>query len=301
MNAETLSSLSDEQQKFIADNELLIGKKFAALLVNAMSHSNIRSLLSSLLRVNNDDLWVDEVFDEFFIYEDDGKIYKQDYSLSDGSVSFVGERIEVVRVTEFRTIDGKFIGNNRKDQSMEKKKLVDALIANENSQFAEDDRDTLMAMNEDVLARMVPVKNEEAEAPEAETDEAKVETASTEKTGEEAEPASNMSVEEFLKTQVPAGMRGVLTNAVKMHDEAKGTIISALVKNDKCTFTEEFLKTKDLEELQNLSTLAGNDVSDQTRILRFNYDGQGAGGPAQNSFTPGEPLALPSMDEAKTA
>jgi len=288
-----VTKIGDEERKYILANDdgivARISSKMATYIQNEMSHSNIRGLLSSLLKVNNEDLWIDEVFDSFFIYEDAGKLYKQSYVISDSSVNFEGEKEEVVRVTEFRTKDGKFIGNIRKEKTMEKKKLVDGLITNAKTKWKESDREALMAMNEDVLEKLEP-ETKEPETKEPETKEPETKEPET----KEPEVVENMSVEDFLAKKVPTGLRGVLQNALKVQNSQKKLIIDEIIANEKNTFTEEFLNTKDIEELANIANLARDASTSAPEVPRFNYGGQGGQGPLQNRKA-GEPLPLPSM------
>lgn len=285
------NGLEDDKKTWLKDNSDLVfrtmSNRVAELIENEMSHSNIRSLLHSALQATagNEDIWIDEVFDSFFVYEKDGKLWKQDYTLTDGQVEIVGSPVEVVRVTEFRTLDGNFVGN-RKEESMDKKKLVDGLIANAKTSWEEADRESLMAMNESMLAKLEPVVNEEAAAEEAPAAEAAEEAAAEESPAEEV---TNMSVKDFLDKKVPARIRSVLQNALNLHDDQKNKMIASLVANKDCKFTEEFLKTKDLEEITNLCALSKIEVTPPAPP-RFNYAGQGD--PAQVENISGDALGI---------
>lgn len=88
---------------------------------NAMSHGNIYAALCRVLRERlkptpDQRLWVADVYDEFVVYEveGDGKVtlYSLAYTSSETGVELsTDEPVEVVRVTEYRTPDGKFVGN----------------------------------------------------------------------------------------------------------------------------------------------------------------------------------------------
>ncbi len=304
-----INSFGEDQKTWIKVNKDSVlrsmSNQVTEFIENEMSHSNIRSLLQSLLRTTNEDLWIDEVFDSFFIYEDNGSLWKQDYTIASDKVEFIGERTEVVRIVEFRTKDGTFIGN-RKGQSMKKKELVDALIANKKTKWVEDDREVLMAMNEETLDKIDSLEGEEAaasegqEAAEANAGEANVGGAAESNAGEAAagdkgEPTGNLSMKDFIDKKVPPELQEVLRNSVRMHEEAKEAIVKDLVANENCTFTEVYLKSKDLEELQNLQRLAGTPVviAEPNVLQRFNYAGQG--GPAQNAQVSGEALGIESV------
>jgi len=295
-----ITSMADDHRSYVSsypDTVIrVMGNRITEFIDNEMSHSNVRMLLQSLLRNTNDDLWIDEVFDTFFIYEDGGKLWKQNYLITDDSATFVGSRVEVVRVTEFRTKDGKVIGNER-DQTMDKKKIVDGLIANAETKWEEADREVLMAMDDDVLNKIIGNEKEapaaEANAAEANATETPAAEAAEAKETPDGEATGNQSVDDFIKG-APAEMQEVLTNSVRMHNETKSKVIAALVENKKCNFTPEYLQQKDLEELQNMLALAGGDKPADSQIQRFNYGGQG-GTPVENIIVTGEPLVIPGV------
>lgn len=66
-----------------------------------LSHDDIRRALYALLDVMTDDgyctAWINEVFDDKFIYENysEGKCYRQKYSKDGDNIEFVGEPVEV--------------------------------------------------------------------------------------------------------------------------------------------------------------------------------------------------------------
>jgi len=134
---------------------------------NEMSFSNISQSLTTALRekfnvdpANGPWVWVQDVFSNFVIYEKDGKLYRLGYMSNDSGVTLSDETpVEVMRVTEYRTTTGTFVGNtNQQERPMEKKKQVDAIIA-ANVGWKETDRDVLMALSEDQLKLVHNVKS----------------------------------------------------------------------------------------------------------------------------------------------
>ena len=174
---------------------------------NAMSHGNVRSLLNSWLQEKNDNAWVEDVYDDFFVFEKGGKLFKGTYSIEGNAIEISTTFEEVVRITEYRTKEGAFVGNknknnvkNRKDKKMkkQKKKIVDELISNEQTQWDEDDRESLMEMDRDVLDKMSPVENEDVTKPAETPVETPVEKPAEEKT--EEKPAEEKPTENKAKT-----------------------------------------------------------------------------------------------------
>jgi len=283
---------------------------------NEMSHGNIRSLLNSLLRVDNDELWVEEVYDDFFIYEHAGTYYKQNYKEEKDSVSFEGEKEEVTKVTEYRTKSGSFIGNennndfSRKEKIMNKSKIVDALIKNESTQWAEDDKESLMELSEDILNKMSPVMNEEDDKDDDKTTEDKAadnkasenadeNKGTSEENPEEKETTENMTAEDYIAKKVPAELKEVLRNGLSSYKADKARLIAVITANKKSTFTKEQLEAKGLEELKAIATLASNTEEQETQLQTLNYVGQGDAAQQEEET----PMEMPTMNfgEKKTA
>ncbi|HHE3608650.1 TPA: DUF2213 domain-containing protein [Pasteurella multocida] len=112
---------------------------------SSLSFEEIHGLLLQL--INNDHnskkwLWIESVYPSHFIYNDDGKKYKQKYLIDDNSqVSFVGERIEVVKKVDYDEI--KTNGEN-----IMKEKILSALNAAGVKTEGLDDDQLLSAYNE---------------------------------------------------------------------------------------------------------------------------------------------------------
>jgi len=133
---------------------------------NELSHSNIADSLREALRkkFNVTDnmagpfLWVNDVYTDFVIYELGGKLFRLGYSATDTGVTLDKEApAEVKRVTEYRTVEGAFVGNQDPNQNqtkkikiMNKKELVDSIITS-NIGWKEEDRTALMELTEKQL------------------------------------------------------------------------------------------------------------------------------------------------------
>jgi len=273
-----------------------INTNIAALLDNEMSHSDLRSLLNSLLRMNNDKLWIDEVYDNYFIYEDDGQLYKQEYKVTDGSVSFVPTKEQVVRVVEYK-IKANIFNEKRKGCTMKIKEIVDALIKNETTQWKEEDREALEVMDEAVLNKMIPIEKKEPEKKEPEKKEESVANTEAKKTEEKTEPekkpTANMTAEEYISNVVPDELKGSLRNGLNSYNANKAKLVGIITANERNTFTKEQLEKKDLEELQALAALAVDTKKKQEDIQALNFSGQGD--PVINGSKQ-KPLSVPVMN-----
>lgn len=293
----------------------------AGLVDNEMSHSNIHSSLSSALRKkfnadieNGPFLFVEDVYSNFVIYNFDGKNYRLGYSASDAGVSLSEDQpVEVVRVTEYRTVEGAFVGNQDKERpgTMKKKqKIVDAIIAN-SEVWSEEDRTSLMALNELQLegiqkALIPPTENEEDEEgkekgkeskstsnkTKSKKDDKSAPTQLTENEQEKEKPIENKeeTVDDFIK-KAPAQIQEVLRNGISVYDEEKQKLIKSLTDNEDCPFSEEELNNRPLGELRKLSTLAGRKKEEEQVV---DYSGQGH--VRTNTKETEEPLEVPVMN-----
>jgi ribosomal protein L21 len=280
-------------------------QEFRKLIVNEISHQETRNLLSGALRASDDNAWIEEVYDDYIIYETGGKLYKQEYTIDGGIVSFVGLSKLVERQVTFKEVvvlekndDKKILKGN----SMDKQKIVDALIANERLSWTEEHREQLMAMDEDILTNMAsdieelskPVENKEDDKQDAQDDK-KVPVENKEVTTN-AKPSKPETMEEFI-AKAPPEIRESLTMSVNTMNAEKARLIEVIKTNEQNTFTDEHLKGMDIQMLQALARIAGpvptdNDESGRTVPL---YIGQGDPASVKNSTTE-EPLLLPVMD-----
>jgi hypothetical protein len=282
---------------------------------NAMSHSNVYSALSRAVRerLGNDEVWIVDVYDGFFIYDpEDKKLYRLNYTSNDAGVEITGDPEEVVRVTEYRTVQGEFVGNtaqhNNKEIGMDKKELVASLIENKATQWTEEDREALMALDEKALAKMAPVKNAEEEkktaggsAPETPAPKgnpAEGEESSKEGEGAPAEGAGEKPVTmESYVAKAPPEFREVLTNALTNHNAAKAAVIKQIMANKNNQFTEEFLTTKGLQELQGMAALSPITTGEGESATVPMFNGQATlPGPTKNVENTEEPLVPPTMN-----
>ena len=230
------------------------------LRLNEASFSRVREQLWSALKNAfgiDADVWVEDIFGGFFIYSKDGKLFKQDYTSTDVESTFVGEPVEVIRVTEYRTTDGVFVGNAERIQNMDKKKFIDGLI--KNSEWTEEDRTLLMGMTEPQLKRL------EVEAPKTNAD-PKPKTIPT--TPPKADPIKNadpapkvepkkdapITADAYI-ANAPEGIRDMLSSGLATHNQQKLDVATAIAANERNVFTPEQLAAKSLGELQAIAAL----------------------------------------------
>ena len=265
-----------------------------ALVMNELSHDDIRSLLYSALRESKEDAWIDVVNNDNFIYEDGGKLYKQNYTVGNNQVGLEGlPKLVEKQVTykEVTVLAANKSKNSKKGNVMDKKKTVDALIANMNTAWAEEHRDMLMALEDDVLNGMLtPIialseKVTELSKPVDNEVEDKVED----------KPAANVEAKPKTMKQyideAPAEIRESLQMSVNTMNAEKTRLVNVIIANAKNTFTEEYLKTKSVDELKGIAVLAAPKQEEGHTPPMFLGQGEVA-----NQGTMPEPLLLPTMN-----
>jgi hypothetical protein len=217
-----------------------------------------------------------------------------------------GEPAEVRRVTEYRSVNGAFVGNQNKQEKKvmteeeKKKALVDALIGN--AGWVEEDRATLQALPLKSLEKIkLPAKETAAPAAAATTTgavtiPAAAPTGNTSQptTAPTKEPPAPITAEEYIQN-APKALRDVLTNSMALHNEEKQRLVDIITANKNNSFSKEDLNNRPLGELKSLARLAGGAEVAQRPA---NYAGQGPVPPTGNVETE-EVLALPTMNFSK--
>lgn len=301
-------------------------------IYNAMSFSNISSALYPLLRNrlagDEDVLWIEDVYPDFVVYQLNGQLYRLDYSVDQDVVALEGEASKVKRVTEYRTLDGSFVGNSGGSTSktetivMTRKDSVDRLISN--GGWDEKDRDWLTGLSDADFARIPVVANNDPDEDEDEdeddddgvTDNAANSPSSAGQVRKAMKNAKKsmkggpnlsnynkqpVSLDEYISTS-PAELQDVLREGVLAHNTMKKELVAKIVSNKRNTFTEDYLKGRTLEELRGLASLAEDEATPQQNrrqsVLQPNYGGAAGGGsPVVNSSTKKpDPLPVPTMN-----
>jgi len=178
--------------------------------------------------------------------------------------------------------------NERKTKTMDKKMLVTALIANEQTRWSEEDRDGLMTLEEDALEKMLPVEEPEAKEEVKEVKE-------VEQKDGDSEVGRPLTMEQYVAA-APPEYRDVLENGLAVYREQKDALIAAVVENKANQFSKEFLQTKGLKELQALAALATADAPQQSRgnIIPMFLGAAIPPGPTGNEASE-EPLVMQTM------
>jgi hypothetical protein len=275
----------------------------STIIFNEMSHEETRRLLQSAIRNTDDDAWVEEVHDKYFIYESDGKLYKQEYTVADGIVSFVGLHKLVERQVTYVEVTALAANRSKteKGRDMDKQEIVDGLIKNEHTSWSEEHRDSLTALDDALLANMSEDAKSLSELTTASEQGAKDDPPKEEdpKPAAEVEPKANaaekqVTVEEYVAA-APVEIRESLQLGVNTVNTEKARLIEVIKANKANVFTEQDLKMMGLQMLQALARLATPETTergDRSNTIPL-YIGQGQ--PLTNNDVP-EALPLPQMD-----
>jgi hypothetical protein len=271
---------------------------------NEMSHSATWEKLNAKIRPSSDasavGTWVMEVWDDFFIYEKDGKTYYQAYSVDGEEVTLDGVRKEATKKVMYKLSDGTTVGNQEED-TMNKEQVVNQLIANTSSPWTEEDRESLMGMSEAKLAAIVGNSKpagepEPAKAPEPAVV-APAQPAAAPKAPEQnaqpAAPAVNAepTVEQYI-ANAPAGMRDMLAAGLAAHNAEKAKLVAAITANKRNLFSAAQLNAKDLAELKALAMLAQEPKQQSPAVPSY----LGMAEPAAVGNQAEEPLVAPTLN-----
>jgi hypothetical protein len=245
---------------------------------NELSQNAIRDQLAKALFQKDDFRYVEDVFDTYFIWSGSKGLFQQDYEKDGDQVMPTGIPVAVVRKYLYEPVrndnrDLKVKGNRQ----MDTKKLVDALIANEQTLWGEKDMEYLNGLGEEVLTKMQPkamepegLKDQGTHTYNAENADGHVHDV------QNGAPAKPMTEEQYLAA-MPQAMQAQWKRLKNTEQKQKDASIEVILANKANTFTKDFLNTKDVEELENMARLAKGpeDENIHQTMPRFNYSMQG--------------------------
>jgi len=221
-------------------------------------HRIVRNAVCAAHKTGKKDDWgpyVEDLFPGYVVFNQNEKLYRQDYMISNGVATLSGTADEVIRVVDYQKT-GTPVGNaHRKEPSaMKKEEIVDGLIKNEKSGWKETDREFLMGFTDERLAVVAnafpPAKDEEEE------EDPKKKKKPTENSAPVVKP-SEMSDEEYI-TNAPAGIRDMLSDGLQSAAAERARLVGTITANKANTFSPEYLnaKTTTLSTLRSLAALA---------------------------------------------
>ncbi len=282
---------------------------------NAMSYGKVTGKVHQALveKHGEESFWMEDVYADFVVFNKDNKMLKSNFTMEEDKVTLEDTiPIEVKRVTEYRTVDGAFIGNkdhsnfavqtqSLKENNVDNSNFVAELIANEESPWTEEDREVLLSMPEKQLEKLISNSKEESSTEVNNREEVIV---SPEETQVQVSN-EQVSLEEYINN-APPEIQDVLTESIASNAKERKSLIDVIVANEKNTFTEDILTQKATGELRSIAALCNNETQaaestesvGNVREQIANFAGRAA--PANvSSVTNEEPLVAPEIDWSK--
>lgn len=252
-----------------------------------LSHDGVRDALRSTLNAAltaTQYMFIHEVFDSYVVYaimdDADGteRLYRQSYVVGqDNTITLAEDRTEVVQEVSYVPVtanedgtdlepepeetapedasgppssantgdgdygDGRQKVNNQKDgdSQVNKKEKINALITNSVTQWAEEDRATLEAMDEAVLDKLLPVEETPDPKVNGETETPAVETTPT-------------TPEDVIANIQDPELRAEFARMLRDRRDRREAMVTELVNNKRCRFSEERLRAMGDEDLEAL-------------------------------------------------
>lgn len=250
---------------------------FLGVCANEVGFGEIRMQLASLLNPPPGDVpkeyaYIEEVFGDYFVYEQGGAYFKRGYSIKDDVVSLTGLPESVKKVVVYTTA-------NEQEKHMDKQALITQILSAENSQWKETDRAFLEGLSDQHLQNI-------AQTPPAPVP---ASAQAPEQTSTLSESKNVSSVEEFLNS-APPEMREVLLTAFNAHKQNRDKMEAAILSNAHNTFTKSQLASLDFPAVEAIfNMIRPEDTSKQAPL---NYAGVAAGNAGANTIAP---MAEPSF------
>ena len=278
VNIKKGDKITIDTKETIDDRERMVSfvKRAVRQYFNKQSHDQIRQQLSKLVEgstVGKDTwIWVQEVFNNYFVYQvetkDKIKYYKQSYKLTKDVAFLDGMAEEVKKVVTYKSV------NNIKEDHMNKADLVKKLIDNERAKFVEEDTELLLGLSKCHLENMVesyeredfePVVIPEGATITNKAGETQIYTngawevqkaqSNGEIEAEEREEGPPVTAEQYVN-DAPEEIREVLTNGLDSIKKEKTDLIEKIKANKANIFTDKQLSGKEIGEIRALAALA---------------------------------------------
>lgn len=237
-----------------------------------------------------------EVFDDYFIYQEstangfDGRLIKRTYEMDDEKRITLGAAVEVKKVVTYEPTspsanekesgasqdesreasNEEELSTNEEEQDMDKKQLVNGLIANESNTFTENDRSFLEGLQEEQLQKMKP----QEPATNKEDCGCQGEPAANKQEEKKLAPSTNSekTMDQWIQDIPDPETREFIINSRQKQQEHRQSLIQRMASNERCAFNEEELKGMATNQLEKLN-----------RSMQVE-DYSGMGGPSVNDY-----------------
>ncbi len=260
---------------------------------NEASHDQIREALRSALKneAPKDYFYIRDVWDARFVYEQEAAVgtssgkstlYERAYSVDDaGNVTLAKEKTQVREVRKYEPV----ITNEKEEEPVDKKTLIDGLIANEKTHWTEEDRSELEKLEVKVLEKMAP--KESIKIPETrpstntqtQTQTQTLEPAPTPAPAPVVQEAKPKTTEEYIASLPEGEAKEFFINSLRKQQEYRARLLANLKANKKCQFSEEELKGFKTEMLEKLYLALTPDSYVGVGLPRTNTTGDDEGVP----------------------
>ena len=284
-----------------------LGKEGYSVNLISNAEAGLRELITNIqmkLDAMDTDLkihFLQEVYEDHFVYEVRSRegatqLYKRSYTVNEGVIEFAAEEPTEVRkqVTYVTLKEGgpkrtKFSNNNSKQEvnkmsdKLDKpccEDVVDALIANEKTTYGSEDKEWLLSLGEDKVAKLVANATAEAEVVKPEEDVTKPEV--------NAEEAPK-TVDEYIDT-MPEELKDQMRSGLALHKAQKAKMVKTILANTEGIWSQEELTRMDTDQLTKIyrSTNVAEEVAD--------YSLNGGSPPESNSGEAIEHLSFAGIE-----
>lgn len=198
---------------------------------------------------------ITDVFKDNVVYYHGGTHYRRSFEYSNNKVT-LGDDVERVRP------ETQFVAATEGVKQMDKEKVVSDLIANEGTNFTEDDKTWLLALEEDQLTKLTPKVNEGKGSSESDDDGKEEKEKKEVKSNAQVEAPKvqevskkKLSVNEYIE-DAPAEIREVLADGINLRAQKRRTLTEGIKANKANTFTDEELNSMSMQSLEKLAGLA---------------------------------------------
>jgi hypothetical protein len=264
-----------------------------------------KSLEDQLQESFGSEIQIENVVTSQISFNREGDLYQVDCFFNEGE--FIIDSKTCKEVTANDSTDSRT--NLGVDSMSQVDELVDAIIDNDATIFNADDRETLLGLSEDFLAKLQPVENEETLAEEAVEEEAVEAESEAEEVcesdceadceaecGEEAVVENGeITVEDYV-ANAPEGIRDMLLSGLESHKKDRQALIDVVVGNERNTFASDVLDTKPISELKALAALASVEVVENAEKPLPNFAGAVGASVKPVANDEDAPLQIPTMN-----
>lgn len=293
--------------------------------VEGLSHDDLQSLLGTKLAEKlgspSEDLWISEVFDDYFIYRQDKKLFRLGYASNKDEVVLSDQQpVEVKRVTTFEPVTNTKGDDGMSDLTKEaRKKIVEDLIAN-SCCWDEADREVLNGLDDGKLGQLKAQSEKDQQretvlnaATKGFTDPGGNAHTYNEEKGEwetkpkkddpvinkkEDKPLTPEEQEKEWMGKAPARVKASLAHSESIINRERAILIEQLTVNVKDDEGKQrlqrHLESKPLEELHELMALAPE--AEEPRPVSYAGAAGAVGNRQASDFDESDVLPLPVMN-----